>query len=148
MAHTWILGLSCFYHDAAAVLLRDGVPVGAASEEGFSRRKHDPAFPARAARWLLREHGLSASKLTGVAFYDKPLVKFERLLLSHVATFPRSFPQFVRGMPGWFSTKLRLVSYIHLTLPTILRVWLLLSAGSLHSEKKFNVTSTNITTLN
>ncbi|MBL8615253.1 MAG: hypothetical protein JNM72_06570 [Deltaproteobacteria bacterium] len=108
MAHTWLLGLSCFYHDAAAVLLRDGVPVGAAAEEVFSRKKHDPGFPVLAIRWLLREHKLSAKDITGVAFYDKPLVKFERLLLSHVATFPRSFPQFVRGIPGWFATKLRI----------------------------------------
>ena len=107
MATTWILGISCFYHDAAAVLLRDGVPVGAASEEVFSRKKHDAGFPALAIRWLLREAGIEASALSAVAFYDKPLVKFERILLSHVSTFPRSFPQFVAGVPSWFAEKLR-----------------------------------------
>lgn len=108
MATTWILGISCFYHDAAAVLLRDGVPVGAASEEVFSRKKHDAGFPALAIRWLLREAKIDAAALSAVAFYDKPLVKFERILLSHVATFPRSFPQFVRGVPSWFAEKLRI----------------------------------------
>ena len=104
----YILGLSCFYHDAAACLLRDGVPVAAATEEAFTRKKHDSGFPLQAIRYVLSEAGISVSDVALVAFYDKPLVKFERLLLSHVATFPKSFPQFVRGMPSWFSTKLRL----------------------------------------
>ena len=104
----YILGLSCFYHDAAACLLRDGVPIAAASEERFTRSKADPAFPIHAIRWALEEAGITADQIDGVAFYDKPLLKFERLLTSHVATFPRSFPQFVRGMPSWFATKLRL----------------------------------------
>ncbi|MEC7949190.1 MAG: carbamoyltransferase N-terminal domain-containing protein, partial [Myxococcota bacterium] len=103
-----ILGLSCFYHDSAACLLADGVPVGAASEQAFTRKKHDPDFPIHAIRWLLEEAGISADDLDAVAFYDKPLWKFERMLLSHLSTFPRSFPQFVRGMPSWFATKLRL----------------------------------------
>jgi len=104
----YVLGLSCFYHDAAACLLRDGVPVGAASEQVFTRKKHDPDFPIHAIRWLLGEAGIGPEDIKLVAFYDKPLVKFERLLLSHIATFPKSLPQFVRGMPGWFATKLRL----------------------------------------
>jgi len=104
----YILGLSCFYHDAAACLLRDGVPVGAASEQVFTRRKHDPDFPISAIRWLLSEAGITAADLDAVAFYDKPILKFERLMLSHLATFPHSFSQFVRGMPSWFATKLRL----------------------------------------
>jgi len=103
-----VLGLSCFYHDAAACLLVDGVPVGAASEQVFTRKKHDPDFPLQAIQWLLKEAGLTAADIQLVAFYDKPLVKFERLLLSHIATFPKSLSQFVRGMPGWFATKLRL----------------------------------------
>ena len=104
----YILGLSCFYHDAAACLLLDGVPVAAATEEAFTRKKHDSGFPLQAIRYVLSEAGISIADVALVAFYDKPLVKFERLLLSHVATFPKSFPQFVRGMPSWFSTKLRL----------------------------------------
>jgi len=104
----YILGLSCFYHDSAACLLADGVPVGAASEQVFTRNKHDPDFPIHAIRWLLEEAGISPQQIDAVAFYDKPLWKFERMLLSHISTFPKSFPQFVRGMPSWFATKLRL----------------------------------------
>jgi carbamoyltransferase len=103
-----ILGLSCFYHDAAACLLTDGVPVAAASEERFSRKKHDPDFPLQAIEWALDFAGIQAADLDAVAFYDKPMVKFERLLLSHVATFPKSLPQFARSMPAWFGSKLRL----------------------------------------
>jgi len=108
----YVLGLSCFYHDAAACLLRDGVPVAAAGEEAFTRKKHDSAFPIHAIRYVLAEAGIDARALSLVAFYDKPLVKFERLLVSHMATFPRSFSQFVRGMPSWLSTKLRLDSQL------------------------------------
>jgi carbamoyltransferase len=104
----YVLGLSCFYHDAAACLLKDGVPVGAASEQIFTRKKHDPDFPVHAIRWLMEEAGITVDDIQLVAFYDKPLVKFERILLSHIATFPKSWRQFVRGMPGWFATKLRL----------------------------------------
>lgn len=104
----FILGLSCFYHDSAACLLKDGVPVGAASEQVFTRTKHDPDFPVHAIKWLLDEAGITPQQIDAVAFYDKPLWKFERMLLSHISTFPKSFPQFVRGMPSWFATKLRL----------------------------------------
>lgn len=104
----YILGLSCFYHDAAACLLKDGVPVGAVDEQAFTRKKHDPDFPIHAIRWCLDQAGIEATDLHAVAFYDKPLWKFERMLLSHLATFPKSFPQFVQGMPSWFATKLRL----------------------------------------
>jgi carbamoyltransferase len=104
----YILGLSCFYHDSAACLLHDGVPIGAASEQAFTRTKHDPDFPVHAIRWLLSEAGIEASGIDAVAFYDKPMWKFERMLLSHISTFPLSFPQFVKGMPSWFATKLRL----------------------------------------
>jgi carbamoyltransferase len=104
----FILGLSCFYHDSAACLLRDGVPIAAASEQAFTRKKHDPDFPIHAIQWALSHAGITPSDLDLVAFYDKPLVKFERMLKSHLATFPKSFPQFVQGMPAWFATKLRL----------------------------------------
>ncbi len=104
----YVLGISCFYHDAAACLLHEGVPVAAASEELFSRKKHDSGFPIHAIRFVLSQAGIDMDKVSLVAFYDKPLVKFERLLISHIATFPKSFPQFVKGMPSWFGTKLRL----------------------------------------
>ena len=104
----YVLGISCFYHDASVCLLKDGVPVAAVNEQSFTRKKHDADFPLRAIRWALEEAGIGVRDLRAVAFYDKPLVKFERILKSHLATFPRSFPQFVQGMPSWFSTKLRL----------------------------------------
>ncbi len=104
----YILGLSCFYHDAAACLLRDGVPVAAVDEQAFTRKKHDPDFPVNAIRWCLEQAGIGMDQVSAVAFYDKPIWKFERLLLSHIATFPLSFPQFVKGMPSWFASKLRL----------------------------------------
>ena len=103
-----ILGLSCFYHDSAACLLVDGVPVAAASQQLFTRKKHDSDFPIQSINYCLEEAGITPADIDAVAFYDKPLVKFERMLISHVATFPKSFPQFVRGMPAWFATKLRL----------------------------------------
>ena len=104
----YILGLSCFYHDAAICLLKDGVPVAAADEQSFTRKKHDSTFPRNAIDWALQREGITIDKIEAIAFYDKPFVKFERILKSHVTNFPRSFPQFVKAMPSWFSTKLRL----------------------------------------
>ena len=104
----YILGLSCFYHDSAACLLHNGVPVAACDEQAFTRKKHDPDFPVQAIRWCLATAGIEAKDIAAVAFYDKPLWKFERMLKSQIATFPRSFSQFVKGMPSWFATKLRL----------------------------------------
>ena len=104
----YILGLSCFYHDASVCLIKDGVPIAAANEQSFTRKKHDSDFPVRAIRWALGLAGITPDKIGLVAFYDKPMLKFERILKSHLATFPRSFPQFVKGMPSWFATKLRL----------------------------------------
>jgi len=104
----YILGLSCFYHDSAAVLLKNGVPIAAASEERFTRKKQDSSFPLRAINWTLQKAQITPDQISAVAFYDKPMVKLERLLISHISTFPNSFGQFVRAMPNWFQTKLRL----------------------------------------
>ena len=104
----YILGISCFYHDAAACLLLDGVPVAAASEQAFTRKKHDERFPSHAIRWALNQAEITMDQVDLIAFHEKPLVKFERILKSHLHSFPKSFPQFVRGIPSWFSTKLRL----------------------------------------
>ena len=103
----YILGISCFYHDAAVCLLHNGVPVAAADEQVFSRKKHDSSFPTQSVNWALKQAGITINQIEAVAFYDKPLLKFERILKSHVATFPRSFSQFVKGMPSWFNTKLK-----------------------------------------
>jgi len=101
-----ILGISCFYHDSAAALLRDGALVAGAHEERFTRKRHDPDFPTQAARYCLEEAGIGVEDLDYVAFYDKPFVKFERILTTYVATFPRSLPSFTKAMPVWLKEKL------------------------------------------
>jgi carbamoyltransferase len=103
---TAILGLSAYYHDSAACLLVDGKIVAAAQEERFTRKKHDAGFPLNAARWCLREAGVPLAKLDHVAFYDKPLVKFERLFETYLEYAPRGFASFRKAMPLWISDRL------------------------------------------
>src|SRR5271166_902008 len=103
-----MLGISAFYHDSAAALVVDGRIIAAAQEERFSRKKHDADFPSRAVTYCLAEGGLSASDLDWVGFYDKPLLKFERLLETYLAYVPSGFRSFRRAMPLWLRTKLRL----------------------------------------
>src|SRR3954469_18438314 len=103
---TYVLGLSCFYHDSAAALLRDGKVIAACQEERLSRKKHDSGFPAHAVKYVLREAGIGTEDLAAVGFYDKPLLKFERMLSTYVATFPRSFASFRKAMPVWLHEKL------------------------------------------
>jgi carbamoyltransferase len=102
----WILGISCFYHDSAAALLKDGQLVAAASEERFTRVKQDASFPTNAARFCLNKAGISIDDVGYLGFYDKPMLKLERLLLSHLQHFPKSKDQFVRAMPAWMKEKL------------------------------------------
>jgi carbamoyltransferase len=101
-----ILGISAFYHDSAAALLRDGQLVGAAHEERFTRKRHDPDLPVQATRYCLEAGGLSIDDLDYVVFYDKPFVKLERILLTYLATFPRSLPSFTKSIPIWLKEKL------------------------------------------
>ena len=101
-----ILGISAYYHDSAACLLVDGDIVAAAQEERFTRKKHDPDFPTHAVRYCLREGGVSLGDLHSIAFYDKPLVKFERLLETYLAFAPRGIRSFVTAMPVWLKEKL------------------------------------------
>jgi carbamoyltransferase len=105
---TAILGISAFYHDSAAALVIDGRIVAAAQEERFTRKKHDPAFPARAVEYCLRHAGLSSQDLDYVAFYDKPLTKFERLLETYLAYVPSGFRSFRLAMPLWLKDKLHM----------------------------------------
>jgi carbamoyltransferase len=107
-----ILGLSCFYHDAGACLLRDGVLVAAAEEERFSRLKHDARLPVQAAAYCLEEAGLDVDDLDFVIFYEKPLLKFERIISGYAATYPRSGVAFVRAMQTWLGQKLWVRSQI------------------------------------
>jgi carbamoyltransferase len=111
MAHH-VLGISCFYHDSAAALLRDGRVVAAGQEERFSRKKHDSDFPHRAIQYVLHEAGVSPEDLDAVGFYDKPLLKFERMLSTYVGTFPRSFASFRKAIPVWLHEKLWVPSII------------------------------------
>jgi carbamoyltransferase len=101
-----ILGLSAFYHDSAAALLVDGQIVAAAQEERFTRKKHDPAFPANALAYVMAESGLRLSDLSAVAFYDKPYLKFERLLETYHGFAPRGLRSFIAAMPVWIKEKL------------------------------------------
>ena len=114
-----ILGVSCYYHDAAAALLQDGVFVAAAEEERFSRVKHDYGFPRHAIEFCLKQAGIAAGDLDYVVFYEKPLVKFERILTTAVGTFPSSARAFSEAMVTWFDEKLWVRSLLmkHLGLP-------------------------------
>ena len=103
---THILGISAYYHDSAACIVRDGDIVAAAQEERFSRIKHDHRFPSRAVEYCLREAGITAADLDHVAFYDKPWLKFERLLETYVAFAPSGLPSFLKAMPLWLKEKL------------------------------------------
>ncbi|MEW5984828.1 MAG: carbamoyltransferase [Acidobacteriota bacterium] len=103
---TTILGLSAFYHDSAACLVRDGEIVAAAQEERFSRKKHDHGFPRLAVQFCLREAGVRPDDLSLIAFYDKPWLKFERLLATYLSFAPAGLPSFVKSMPLWLKEKL------------------------------------------
>ncbi|MDX9875473.1 MAG: carbamoyltransferase N-terminal domain-containing protein, partial [Spongiibacteraceae bacterium] len=103
-----ILGLSAYYHDSAAALIRDGEIVAAAQEERFTRKKHDAAFPARAIDYCLSEARVTLADVDHVVFYDKPLIKFERLLETYLAYAPAGFRSFMASMPIWLKDKLYL----------------------------------------
>jgi len=101
-----ILGISAYYHDSAAVLLTDGQITAAAQEERFTRKKHDSAFPTQAVRYVLEEAGVDLNDLTAIAFYDKPFLKFERLLETYHAFAPRGLRSFLSAIPVWIKEKL------------------------------------------
>ncbi|MEW6510481.1 MAG: carbamoyltransferase [Bacteroidota bacterium] len=102
----YILGISCYYHDSAAALIKDGVILAAAQEERFTRRKHDFRFPSQAIAWCLAHAGIVSDQLECVVFYDKPFVKFERILETYLAYAPRGFRSFLMAMPLWLKEKL------------------------------------------
>ncbi len=105
---TAILGISAFYHDSAAAIIVDGQIVAAAQEERFTRIKHDAAFPARAIEYCLAQAGVTAKELDFVGFYEKPLMKFDRLLETYLSYAPKGFRSFVKAMPQWTGQKLNL----------------------------------------
>ena len=107
-----ILGISAFYHDSAACLVRDGEVIAAAQEERFSRKKHDFRWPGKAVKYCLNEGGIEGSKLDYVVFYDKPFIKFERILESFLTCAPKGFPSFLKAMPVWLKQKLWMKHFI------------------------------------
>jgi carbamoyltransferase len=108
----YILGISCFYHDSAAALLQDGMLIAAAEEERFSRKKHDYGFPTQAIDFCLRKAGIAPGDLDYVVFYEKPLLKFRRILVTTLSTFPKSSRSFREAMIAWFGEKLWIKSLI------------------------------------
>ncbi len=102
----YILGISAFYHDSAACLLQDGEIIAAAQEERFTRKKHDAGFPHHAILYCLKEAGIAANEIANVVFYEKPFVKFERLLETYLAFAPKGFTSFAKAMPVWIKDRL------------------------------------------
>ena len=109
----YILGISCFYHDSAAALLRDGELVAASMEERFSRIKHDPAFPQQAIAFCLQQAGIHSTDLDYVVFYEKPFVKLTRILLTTLHTFPSSADLWRDAITTWLNQKLWIKNMMH-----------------------------------
>ena len=101
-----ILGISAFYHDSAAAIIIDGEIIAAAQEERYTRKKHDPSYPTNAINYCLSEAGLLLEQVDYIAFYDKPFLKFERLLETYVAFAPKGLQSFRMAMPVWLREKL------------------------------------------
>ncbi len=104
----YILGISCYYHDSSAALLKDGIIVAAAQEERFTRKKHDVSFPINAIKYCLKSQNISINDVEHIGFYEKPFLKFERVLSQHLEMFPRSFKTFLSSIPSWINEKLRI----------------------------------------
>ncbi len=103
---TSILGISAFYHDSAAAFIENGKIIAAAQEERFTRKKHDPEFPFNAIKFILKFSNKKLSEIDAIVFYEKPFLKFERLLETYVAFAPKGFAQFSKAMPKWLKEKL------------------------------------------
>ena len=103
---TYILGISAFYHDSAACLIKNEKIIAAAQEERFTRKKHDPAFPVKAIKYCLKEAGITVDEVDYLGFYDKPFLKFERLLETYLSETPRGFKSFLMAIPVWLKEKL------------------------------------------
>ena len=114
-----ILGISAFYHDSAAAIIRDGEIIAAVQEERFTRKKHDPSFPINAIRYCIEYSNISINDLSAIVFYDKPLLKFERLIETYYSVAPSGIFSFVTAMPVWLKEKLFLKKIIYDSLKTI-----------------------------
>lgn len=109
----YILGISAFYHDSAAALIKDGEIIAAAQEERFTRKKHDASFPKEAVAYCLKEAGISTKDLTYVAYYEKPFIKFERLLMTYLAYAPVGIQSFLKAIPVWLKEKIFLKDLLY-----------------------------------
>jgi len=108
----YVLGISCFYHDSAVALLKDGRIVAAAEEERFTRKKHDKSFPLNAVNYCLKSQGITIKDIAYIGFYEKPLLKFERIISQHISAFPFSAKTFLSSIPSWLNEKLRIPKII------------------------------------
>ena len=106
----FILGISAYYHDSAACLLKNGEIIAAAQEERFTRKKHDQNFPINAINYCLKEAGISSNELDIVAFYDKPFLKFERILETYLSFAPKGIRSFLKAMPLWIKKAMDKIS--------------------------------------
>ena len=97
----YILGISAYYHDSAACIIKDGQIIGAVQEERFTRKKHDQNFPSNAIQYCFKEAGIGSSELDLVAFYDKPFLKFERILETYLSFAPKGINSFLKAVPLW-----------------------------------------------
>ena len=132
-----ILGISAFYHDSAAALVVDGKIVAAAQEERFTRKKHDEAFPVKAAEYCLRQAGIQNGDLDFVAFYEKPLRKFDRLLETYLALAPTGLSSFLRAIPVWLKDKLFLAKRMREKLPGYTKAFVYPSHHESHAASAF-----------
>ena len=108
----YILGISCYYHDSSAAILKDGVIIAAAEEERFTRKKHDNSFPINAINFCLKDAKVTINDIKFIGFYEKPFLKFERVLSQHLYAFPLSYKTFVSSLPSWINEKLRVTKTI------------------------------------
>ncbi|MBT3407195.1 hypothetical protein HN415_00780, partial [Candidatus Woesearchaeota archaeon] len=108
----YILGISCYYHDSSAALLKDGKIITAVEEERFTRIKHDSSFPINSIKFCLKDEGITINDIDYIGFYEKPILKFERILYQHIENFPFSLKTFLSSIPSWINQKLRIMKAI------------------------------------
>ncbi len=143
MAHR-ILGISAYYHDSAAAIIEDGNIVAAAQEERFTRKKHDPRFPTNAIQYCLDEANVKLDELDAIIFYDKPLLKFERLLETYMANAPFGIKSFIRAMPIWLKEKLYLKTVLRREFRTLLSNKDNVATSNEENKSNDNVSSKNV----
>ena len=140
---SYILGISAFYHDSAACVLKDGKIIAAAQEERFTRKKHDSSYPFNAIEFVLKYSNLKLNKVDQIVFFEKPFLKFERLLETYVAFAPRGFASFTKAMPLWIKEKLFQKNFLF----NRLKERLIIKFNNFKQAelfKRFNIINTNL----